>query len=150
MKFSFPFERLLEIRKRSEDLARKDHALAAQAVAQANAALKEMYEAIDQSRLRAGRIEREGGPRAAELAQIDDFIRGQGVRIERHRGKIRELMARAESLQEALVEAARERKTLEKLRERRWNEHKDSAKKRELRRLDELTTTRYKRPSEAI
>lgn len=145
MKYRFPFEKLLEIRKRTEELARRDHASAAAAVTESEAETGRMYAAIDRARERAAEVERAGGTCAVALGQVDDFIRGQGTRIERKRLQTRELKAVAERLQAELVEAARERKTLEKLRERRLIEHQTEAKKREARRLDELVITRFKR-----
>ena len=91
MRFHFAFEKLLEIRKRTEDLARRDHAIAVANAFEAEAELRRMYEAIDQARGRAAQIEGAGGACAESLGQIDAFIRGQGVRIDRQRSKIREL-----------------------------------------------------------
>ena len=78
------------------------------------------------------------------LVQIDDFIRGQGVRIGMQKLKVREHKAIVEEAQEALLEAAKERKIYEKLRERRFEEFKDAEKKRELKLVDDMIVTRYK------
>ena len=61
------------------------------------------------------------------------------------RRKIRELNQIAETKQQALVAAAKEYKILEKLREKKLTEYKDVLKKRELKMVDELVTTRFKR-----
>lgn len=145
MKFQFPFGKLLEIRARAEDVARKQFAEAQRAVDEANRELAEMYAAIDRSRSSSHELALNGGADPARLVQNDAFVLGQGVLIERKRSVIRELMSIAEAAQAALVEAAKERKTLEKLRERRLNEWKAAVKKREIKRLDELATTRHGR-----
>ena len=145
MKFAFAFEKLLEIRARIEDVARGEFANADEALRVAKTQLEELFSAIDTARMRASSLEREGGCHSTALAQIGDFIKGQAVRIEQQRDRIRQAMAVAERAQAALVEAAKDRKTLEKLRERRLNESKAAAKKLELRQADELTTTRHKR-----
>ena len=148
MKFEFSFEKLLDHKRTLEDLARREWA---EAKAKVDAAMKEleaMYALIDDSRMRAGAIGGEGGMRAEELTQIDAFIKGQKIRIERHRAILRELLGELERRQEALVEAAKERKTLEKLKERRSEEFKLARKKRDLKRMDELVVTRFKRGSD--
>lgn len=145
MKFSFAFEKLLDHRKMLEDLARKDYLLAASNVATAEGELRQMYDDIRESRNRAGELGRKGGAQGPALSQIDEFIRGQNIRIQRQREKIRELMAEAERKQLALVEAAREHKTLQKLKERRLADFKRALKKGDLKIIDEIVTTRFKR-----
>jgi flagellar protein FliJ len=74
-----------------------------------------------------------------------EFIQGMKLRIEMQRQMLRTLKSDAESRLETLVEAAKERKTLDKLKERRLEEHKKVVKKKELKAMDELVTTRFKR-----
>ena len=144
MKFKFGYEKLLHHRQTIEDLARREMLLAQQIVDLANMELRGMYEQIDLARLRASNILREQGPHAVALAQIDEFIKLQHVRIDQHRVKLREMMAELEQKQAVLVEAAKEKKTLEKLKERRLHEFKRQNKKRELKAIDEVVTTRFK------
>ena len=148
MKFTFSFQKLLDHKRALEDVARRNWLEAKSSVDRADAELKAMYGQIDQARMRVGDLEREGGPRGPALAQIDEFINGQKIRIERHRLRMRELIAEAERLQEILIEAAKERKTLDKLRERRLEEYKVQRKKRELKQVDELVVTRFRRGEE--
>lgn len=145
MKFQFPFAKLLELRIRSEDVARKQFTEAQRAVDDANRELAEMYAAIDRSRLSSHDLALKGGADPARLVQNDVFVLGQATLIERKRLVIRDLMSVVEAAQAVLVEAAKERKTLEKLRERRLNEWKAALKKREIKQLDELATTRHGR-----
>jgi flagellar FliJ protein len=145
MKFTFAFEKLLNHKRTLEDIARRDYMNAKAKVDQAMAEMDGMYKQIDDSRLRAGELSIEGGAHGPALSQIDDFIKGQRVRIEQYRLKVRELMVEVERLQQILLEAAKEKKTLEKLKERRFDEYKLRRKKLELKAMDELTTTRFKR-----
>ena len=89
-----------------------------------------------------------GGKHAPALSHIDQFINGQKIRIEKQRQLVRELMGEAERLQEILIEAAKGRKTLEKLRERRYSEFRTIRKKAELKAIDEIVVTRYGRKND--
>ena len=145
MKFKFSYQQLLEYRKRLEDLAQRDYAVAQKDVDSAVVELERMYQQIDDSRQRARMLEVKGGKQAPSLALIDDFINKHKIRIEMQRKKIREFQYVAETKQQALVIAAKEYKILEKLKEKRLIEYKEILKKRELKNVDELVTTRFKR-----
>lgn len=145
MKFKFSYQQLLEYRKRLEDLAQRDYAVAQKDVDSAVVELERMYQQIDDSRQRARMLEVKGGKQAPSLALIDDFINKHKIRIEMQRKKIREFQYVAETKQQALVIAAKEYKILEKLKEKRLTEYKEILKKRELKNVDELVTTRFKR-----
>lgn len=145
MKFSFPYEKILDHRKTVEEIARKEFMAARALVVAAEEKLRSLYDEIAASRARAGRLERAGGAQGPSLILIAEFIDGQKIRIERQRQKIRELQRDAEQKQEALIEAAKEYKTLEKLKEKRSKEFKRALKKKELKEIDEIVTTRFKR-----
>lgn len=144
-RFVFHFEKLLKHRQSLENFAQRDWAEAQGHVDRAQSELKRMYDLIDQSRIRAADLENRGGAHGVALGQIDDFIRGQKIRIERLRLKIRELQAVAEEKHELLVEAAKERKILEKLKEKKKEEHRLLLKKSELKELDDIVVTRHGR-----
>lgn len=143
MQFKFTLEPLLDYRKRLEDVARKNWAEAQGRVDVAMGELNAMYEQIDGSRKHAEQLEARGGTLAESLSQIDQFITGQKIRIERQRAKIRELLTEVETKHEELVAAAVERKSLEKLKEKRRLLHVQAKKKKELKDADELVVTRF-------
>ena len=145
MKFKFSYQQLLEHRKRLEEMAHRDYLLVQKEVDVAEFELEKMYQQIDDSRQRIGLFQATGGNQVPSLALNDDFIIKQKIRLELQRKKIRELKSIAEEKQQALVIAAKEYKILEKLREKRVIEFKDLLKKRELKLVDELVTTRFKR-----
>lgn len=144
MKFTFSFQKLLDHKYTLEDMARRDWAEAKAALDRAEGELKKMYRQIDDSRKRAFSLGVEGGQRGTELAQIDAFISGQNIRIERQRIAMRPLLAEVERTHAILVAAAQERKTLEKLKERKLEEYRQKRKKLELKRMDEIVVTRFR------
>ena len=164
MKFVFAFEKLLQHKRNIENATRRDVNIAATKLDVVENELKAMYLSIDESRKRASNCTKplqgqvSGSPQDRKsnsgssllnspltaLVQIDDFISGQGVRIELQKKKVREHKAIVEEAQELLLEAAKERKIYEKLREQRLAEFKDSEKKRDLKRVDDMVSTRFK------
>ena len=144
MKFIFSYEKLLHHKKTLEDIARREYLLAQQAVDVANRDIAEMYRSIDEARSLSARRVAELGS-ASSGAMADEFIRGQNTRIERRRAELRQLMMEVEAKHQVLVEAAKEKKTLEKLKDRSFKLFLRARKKQELKEVDEIVTTRFKR-----
>jgi flagellar FliJ protein len=144
MKFEFSFDRLLQHKKRIEDEARRHFNEAQGKVDKAQEQLNTMYNQVDRTRLRTVELSERGGAAVPELSLLNEFIIGQRTRIENQRAMIRDLAAEAERLQDILVGTARERKTLEKLREKRLEDFKKARKKKEMKEVDELVVTRFK------
>jgi flagellar FliJ protein len=149
-KFKFSFERLLQHKHTLEDVARRDHLLAKKAMDEAKQEIDQMYRDIDESRDWSLKVELQGGSQSMTLAQIDEFINLQKIRIERARLALRSLMTEVENKQEKLIEAAKERKTLEKLRERRVEEHKQKLAEHEMKENDEIVVLRHRMPREGL
>ncbi len=148
MKFKFGFDVLLEERKRQQDAAQRVWADAQAKVDEAKAQLNEFYNQIDQSRARVNELERTGGAQAGGLVSISEFISGQNVRIDRHRLMMRELLSDAEAKRDVMIEAAKETKTLERLKEKRFEDFKLKVKKHELKEVDDMVIMRFKTPEE--
>lgn len=144
MKFVFQLEKILKHKRMMEDLAKREWAEAQAVVDEGMKELNKMYAQIDEVRQMGLARETAGDARGFELGQVDAFINGHKIRIERHRQQLRLLMGKAEELHEKLVMAARERKTFEKLRENKYEEYKAMRKKMDLKQMDELATTRFK------
>lgn len=145
MKFRFPLEQLLDVRLREKDLAQRDFLFANKDLAEAEALLQSYYDTIAQARQTAGMLRVSGGLCAENLQQTDLFIAGQEVRISRQKEKIRELASIAEQKHAILIEAAKEHKKVEKLRERRMDRFRREQKRRELKEVDDLVTMRFER-----
>lgn len=144
MSYEFSLEVLLEHRRRTENEARRVYMEAQAKVDQAVAQLNEYYAQVDRTREENMQLQKQGGALAPSLVANESFITGQKYRIEAQRTKIRELKMAAEELQLALIEAAKETKTLEKLKERQLEEYKKERRKREMKETDELVVLRHK------
>ncbi len=143
MKFKFSLESVLKHRKRQEEEAYRAFVESKNALDEAQRILKEMYAKVDQSREKIAALQTRSAKNGlSEILQNESFIQGQGLRIRKHREKMRELQLDLEEKQEALVLALRERKTLEKLKERKKREHDMEVARREALEMDEIATIR--------
>jgi flagellar protein FliJ len=143
MKFEFRFQVLLDHRGRLEDIAKRDLAEAQRELDDCLTGIKNMYAAITDAREITAREQQVGDSRAVEQIRANEFfMEGQKVRIENERQKARALMSKVEDRQEKLIEAARERKKIDKLRERMKRAHKKEQRRLETKRIDDLVTIR--------
>ncbi|CAN5462119.1 hypothetical protein BH10BDE1_BH10BDE1_08190 [soil metagenome] len=147
MAFVFRLQKVLEHRRRLEDEAKRAYIEAQAKTVQSLKDLEKLYVAIDLARTRGHELVTgaENRQTTPTLQNVDVFINGQKIRIDRQRAVIRDFKAEEERLQDLLIQAARERKTLEKLRERHLEEYRVEMARREQAEVDDITTMRYGR-----
>jgi flagellar FliJ protein len=145
MAFQFKLEKILLHRKNIENLARKEFLEATNILNSEKTKLENYYQAIEDARASACQTQSKGGVQAAEsLCQIHDFIKGTEILIERQRFIIREKVKIVEDKQEILREASIEYKMIERLKEHKKDDYRLNMKKLEEKKLNDLTTTRFK------
>jgi len=143
MKFEFKFESLLKYRKRLEEAAQREFISARRELDECLARIQQMYLSIEETRAYIAACQRQGEP--GDISQIlssEQFIRGQNRRIDEERARARQLMMNVEQKQELLVSASREFKKMEKLKDRQKTDFKKEAKRREMKRIDDLVVIR--------
>lgn len=145
MKFKFAFNTLMKERKIRQDEARREFLQATQRVDEQQRILgayrDSLSRAIDQiQNVRSGE-----GKVAASLTSLDEFVKGQKVRIQGQVRTVQGLEEIANQKRLVLVEAAREVKVLEKLKEKQYNEFKKKRLKHELKIIDEVAVMRAAR-----
>lgn len=150
MKFRFRLEKVLVHRRRLEDEAKRVYLAAKAATETAMGELEKLYQQIDDARSRGHQLMTGSAPVQSSYAtpilqHTDLFIGGQKIRIENQRKKIRELKGEEERLQDLLAEAARERKAMEKLREKHLQEFRTEQSRRESEEADDLSVMRFGR-----
>lgn len=144
-KFEFKLEAVKNHRELLKDLANREYQAARFIVDQKLAQIKDMHTAIDEAREKADELQKVKGPTASQLMQIEEFIVGQGLRIQRARQEVRELMLDLEDKHEILVEKVKDFKILEKLEAKQKIEFKKAQNKLEQKKTDDLTIMRFKR-----
>lgn len=138
MVFKFGLDSVLKHRKRLEEVAQREFAEAQAAVDAVLARLEEMYKRMDEVREEIQSIQLSN--RADKIEQIrgmEFFINGQKARIEQVRQEARTLLQVAEAKQEDLIYAAREKKVLVKLKEKRWAEYREWRERIEAKMMDD-------------
>lgn len=145
MKFKFSYEKLLAHKQTLEEIAQKNLAEAHRRLETAKGELNALYQAIDDVRARSFELERQGGLSQNTGVATDEFVNGQKIRIAKQKDVVREKMMIVEQRQEELILAARERKTLEKLKENKFEEFKTEVKRKEQKEVDDMITMRFKK-----
>lgn len=142
MKFQFRLEKVLQHRKRLESLAQKDFYEIDEILRKEKEFLKAMIREISLARNRALHLQSSGGKPQMELAEIDQFIKGQDVRIERQQSKVKEIEKLVEVKREILQQRSIEYKIIEKLKEKKKDEVQSEILKEEQKVLDEQSSIR--------
>jgi flagellar FliJ protein len=134
----------MNYRKTLENLAQRDMQEAMAVLYEENKKLEFMQQQIVDAREKAFRDQTKGGNTADSLMQVQEFILGQDVRIERQKTKIQECENKVEELREILRQKAIEYKIIEGLRDRRKEEHKIAERKRDQKIADDMTVMRHR------
>ena len=143
MGFKFGLQAVLKHRTRMEEVAQREFFEAQRAVDEILKRIEEMYRRMDEVREEIHAAQVEGSARKLEeVRSMEEFLINHRRRIDQTRLEARELMEVAEEKQEALIIAAREKKILVKLRERRLQEYRDWLNRMEAKELDDLTMVR--------
>ncbi len=143
MGFRFGLENVLKHRKRVEEVAQREFAEAQAAVDECLQRIDAMYARMDEVREEIHEAQSDGSARRIEeVREMESFLGGHKIRIEALRLEARRLLQIAEEKQEALIEAAREKKILVKLREKRLLEYREWLRQIETKELDDLTMVR--------
>lgn len=143
MGFTFSLNSVLKHRKRIEDVAQREYAEARQAVEACLQAIEAMYRRMDEVRAEIGEAQKLGTrEKLQEILEMEGFIHGQKIRIETLRLHARQLLIVAEEKQEALIFAAKEKKVLVTLKEKRLKEYHDWLRELETKNIDEQNMMR--------
>jgi flagellar FliJ protein len=144
MKFKFPLQNVLSYRKTVENVAQKDFQEAVAELNKNKQILSDMKELVAIARESAYAKQVGGGAMSSALVQVDEFIKGQDIRISRQQSKIQECENRVEELREILRLKAIDYKIIERLKERKKQEFNHDESKLDQKRTDEMNVMRFK------
>lgn len=143
MAFKFGLENVLKHRKRLEEIAQREFAEAQANVDTLLRKIEDMYHRLDEVREEILAAQKSGSAaKLLEIREMELFMGGQKIRIEALRQEARILLQVAEEKQELLIAAARDRKMLVKLKEKKQIEYRDWLKTVEQKELDDMTMVR--------
>lgn len=143
MGFKFSLDGVLKHRKRLEEVAQREYAEAQAAVDECLKKIEAMYKRSDEVREEIFGAQTSGASSSVEnIREMELFLAGQKIRIETLRQHARALLLVAEEKQEALIQAAQDKKALEKMREKRKAQWDAWIRQIEAKELDDMTTVR--------
>jgi len=143
-RFKFRLEPLLKLRQHREKERQKEHAASVH-----EASLqKEQLQSLDHQRLNT--LDQQRGRLVGSLSVTQALIASRYLmKLKRQHlagaGLLHALEREVEKKRQKLVEAARDRKTYELLKEKRQLRHRQEAEKRDQKELDEIAVTSYRR-----
>lgn len=149
MKFKFSLEKVLAHRKVVENLAQKDFQEALANYSQEEKKLHSMENQISVAHTRVDSLVKQGGHPGPALVQIDEFIKGQKVLIEIQKEKLQSLEKLVEDKREILRQAALDYKIMEKMRENKFAEYRETRLKNDQKEMDEQAILRFKSVKES-
>ncbi|MFL5843457.1 MAG: flagellar export protein FliJ [Solirubrobacteraceae bacterium] len=142
--FNFRLERVRALRERFEDQAREDLAASLSVRLKGEAMLRaasENYSRAQDTRRQTAALEMSGQDLLATQAYIERTSRlREAAELELDRRD-----AEVDARRSALLEAARERQVLERLKERRLQDHRRESERVEAGLLDEMAITTHRR-----
>jgi flagellar FliJ protein len=139
--FKFQLETVLKYRKRVEEMAQREFAEAQAAVNKVLEELEKMYQRMDEVRVEISQALAGKEPNKIEFVrQMEGFLVGHKILIEKQRQEARTLLMVAEEKQELLIAAAKERKVLVKLKDKRLAEYREWLNRLEVKMADDQTT----------
>lgn len=143
MAFKFNLESVLKHRKRLEEIAQREFAEAQAKVDECLRTIEAMYKRLDEVRDEILQAQKSGtGQKMEEIREMEHFMGGHKIRIETLRQAARVLLSAAEEKQEALVAAARDKKMLVKLKEKKKLEYQEWLRHLETKEQDDMTMSR--------
>ena len=145
MKFKFTLEKVLKHRQIQIDLARKDFIEAEGRLQQAIFLRDEMIRIKEENLAQRSQLVRGQQFWQNQVEQINQFVKGQDLRIARQNESLNQLKKEVESYREILLKALTEAKMIEKLKEKKKEQFYKKAAEIENKELDEIATLRHAR-----
>lgn len=145
-KFKFRLQRVLDAKQSVEDQRKRELGVAQQVLAAEEKTLAQLHAELEEVR-KAERKLMQGGVKAGELMVQHRWKRELGVKLESQAKKVRKASEEIEVARERLVEASKDKKVLEKLKEKRLEEHNKEVQNQQQNLLDDIGARRNGRGS---
>ncbi len=146
MKFQFRMQTVLRQRERERDQARFDYLEARRMLDDCLAELDKFYKDVDESRAEIHKYQAGSDQNSvSHILYLESFISGVNLKIKNKRLQVRELARMVEDKLEDLTLANQNVKTLEKYKDKKFEEWKEQQKKLELKKNEDLMIMRYGR-----
>lgn len=145
MKFKFSLEKVLRHRHLQESLSQRDFLEAQNSLNEEIRKLDEMVQVKEDSLKQRNELIQTTQTWSQSVEQINLFLQGQDLRIQRQNQRLKEFEKVVEDKREILRKASVEVKIVEKLKEKKLEEFKREMDRKEQNDIDELTALRFSR-----
>lgn len=142
-RFTFRLQSVLNLREKVEDQKELEYARALQKVAEEEAKERTLVERKALKTEELTELVSKEGIDPYEVSRYNDFIEVLKERIVEQRKAVATAKAAAEAKRLELVEAMRERKTIERLRENAFEEYLEEEKHLEQKQVDDVVSYKY-------
>jgi len=148
MRFTFPFETLLNMKKNLEELSQMRLAKKMNQLREQEEAIQRVMEEIV-SNDRALMEKSEQGMKASEYLVYKIYQEDRAKDLLLKRAAMRQTKKEIEAEQKTLIQLMKERKMFERLKEKQWKKFQSQMERLDQKNSDEMVITRY-RPSPNI
>jgi flagellar protein FliJ len=148
MRFTFPFETLLNMKKNLEELSQMRLAKKMNHLREQEEAIQRVMEEIV-SNDRALKEKSEQGMKASEYLVYKIYQEDRAKDLLLKRAAMRQTKKEIEAEQKTLIQLMKERKMFERLKEKQWKKFQSQMERLDQKNSDEMVITRY-RPSPNI
>lgn len=144
-KFAFRLENVLNHRDIVKEKAKGEWVEAQRKVKECEDFIRDLQSDIMRSRQEIISLSSSGTGQAASMDRIHQFIEGTKIQIQRLNLRLRELKVDEEDKQLALIQANRDLRALETLKEKKKDEFKKTYVQEEQKKSDDAVLMRFKR-----
>lgn len=145
MKFKFSLEKVLRHRHLQESLAQRDFLEAQNELNAEIQKRQDMIQVKEDSLKQRTELVQSTQTWSQHVEQINQFLKGQDLRISRQNQRLSEFEKVVEAKREILRKASVEVKIIEKLKQKKFEEFKHEFERKEQSEMDELTALRFSR-----
>jgi flagellar FliJ protein len=145
MRFTFPFETLLNMKKNLEELSQMRLAKKMNQLREQEEAIQRvMEEMLSSDRVLKGKSEQ--GMKASEYLVYKNYQEDRARYLQLKREARKQTKKEIEAEQKVLIQLMKERKMFERLKEKQWKKFQSQVERLDQKNSDEMVITRY-RPS---
>ena len=141
--FEFRLQKVMETTRAREELQKKELAVALGELARGEALLEQMIGRLEEELERFRGRRGTGSVKVSTFVQYASYTDGLLSEINRQRGEIEKLARLADEHREKLIEITRDKKILEKLKEKRFEEYRRKLRQVEQKFMDEISSRNF-------
>jgi len=138
--FEFRLQKVMETTRAREELQKKELAMALADLARNETLLGQMLDHLEREVEQFAAMRKKGTVKVSTLAHYASYTDGMLAEIDRQRLNIEELARLVDEHRDKLIEITRDKKILERLKEKRFEEYRRKLRQVEQKFMDEISS----------